>query len=167
MWGGRTLSALCQRVFLEIRNLLAGPDMFSGVLTTKDINFSVNTNSAFLRGNQLREKKCCAKKLKRLFYSSMVQKSFLLGEIWGSVFIWKRQSNEIFYLQFFSSFKPAWATDQWVKIFSYLVSFSPRYSIFNCEKTDSPGYDTTGSKRKNSILERFCKNTKCSPLMIK
>ena len=50
----------------------------------------------------------------------------------------KGQSNEIFDLLFFSSFQPAWATDQWVKIFSYLVSFSPKYSNFNCEKTDLP-----------------------------
>ena len=38
----------------------------------------------------------------------------------------KGQSNEIFHLQFFSSFEPALTTDQWVKIFS-------------------PGYDTPGS----------------------
>ena len=40
------------------------------------------------------------------------------------------QSNEIFDPQFFSSFKPAWATDQWVKIVQFLVLFSPRYSNF-------------------------------------
>ena len=39
----------------------------------------------------------------------------------------KKQSNEIFDLKFFSSFEPAWATDQWVKI---LVKFSPSYSNF-------------------------------------
>ena len=43
----------------------------------------------------------------------------------------KGQSNEIFDPQLFSSFKPAWATDQWVKIVSFLVSFSPRYSNFS------------------------------------
>ena len=32
---------------------------------------------------------------------------------------------------FFSSFEPAWATDQQVKTFSILVSFSPRYSYFS------------------------------------
>ena len=42
----------------------------------------------------------------------------------------KEQSNEIFDLQFFSSFEPAWATDQWVKIFLSLVKFSPSYSNF-------------------------------------
>ena len=42
----------------------------------------------------------------------------------------KGQSNEIFDTQFFSSFEPAWATDQWVKIVLFLVSFSPRYSNF-------------------------------------
>ena len=40
----------------------------------------------------------------------------------------KGQSNEIFDPQFFSSFEPAGATYQWVKIVSFLVSFSPRYS---------------------------------------
>ena len=41
----------------------------------------------------------------------------------------KRQSNDvIFDSQFFSSFKLVWATDQGVKIFSNLVSFSQRYS---------------------------------------
>ena len=34
------------------------------------------------------------------------------------------QSNEIFKPQFFSSFEPAPATDQWVKIFSVLVKIS-------------------------------------------
>ena len=42
----------------------------------------------------------------------------------------KGQYNEIFDLQFFSSFVPAWATDQWVKIFSILFKFSPSYSHF-------------------------------------
>ena len=31
----------------------------------------------------------------------------------------------------FSLFKPAWATDQWVKIFSILISFSLSYSNFS------------------------------------
>ena len=43
----------------------------------------------------------------------------------------KGQSNEIFDLQFISSIKPAWATDQWVQILSNLVKFSPRYSNFS------------------------------------
>ena len=43
----------------------------------------------------------------------------------------KGQSNEIFDPQFFSSFEPAWATDQWVKTVWFLVSFSPRYSYFS------------------------------------
>ena len=42
----------------------------------------------------------------------------------------KGQSNEIFDLQFFSSFEPAWATDQWVKIFLILIKFSLSYSSF-------------------------------------
>ena len=36
----------------------------------------------------------------------------------------KGQSNKIFDLQFFPSFKPAWATEQWVKIFSIFVQLS-------------------------------------------
>ena len=43
----------------------------------------------------------------------------------------KGQSNEIFDPQFFSSFQPVWATDQWVKTVSFLFSFSPRYSYFS------------------------------------
>ena len=60
----------------------------------------------------------------------------------------KGQSNEIFDLQFNSPFEPAWATDQWVKIFSIFVWFSLRYSNFSIEKTDSPGYHTPGSQNK-------------------
>ena len=60
----------------------------------------------------------------------------------------KRQSNEILVPQFFSSFKPAWATDQRVKIFSNLVSFSLRYSKFSIENTDSAQYDTARSQNK-------------------
>ena len=52
----------------------------------------------------------------------------------------KGQSNEIFDLQFFSTFEPVWVTDQWVKIF--LVEISLRYSNFSVEKSDSPGYHT-------------------------
>ena len=51
----------------------------------------------------------------------------------------KGQSNEIFDLQFFSPFEPAWSTDQWVKIFLIVVWFSLTYSNFSIEKTDSPG----------------------------
>ena len=43
----------------------------------------------------------------------------------------KGQSNQNFDLQFFSSFEPAWATDQWVKTVSFLISFSSRYSYFS------------------------------------
>ena len=60
----------------------------------------------------------------------------------------KGQSNEILYPQFFSSFEQACATDQWVKMFSFLVSFSPRYSYFSVEKTDSAQYDTARSQKK-------------------
>ena len=60
----------------------------------------------------------------------------------------KVQSNEIFDPQFFSSFKLAWATDQRVKIFLNLISFSPRYSKFSIEKTDSAKYHSALSKKK-------------------
>ena len=43
----------------------------------------------------------------------------------------KGQSNEILDPYLFSSFEPAWVADQQVKIFSILVSFSPRYSYFS------------------------------------
>ena len=42
----------------------------------------------------------------------------------------KGQSNEIFDFQFFSSFEPACATDQWFKIFSILIKISLSYSSF-------------------------------------
>ena len=57
-------------------------------------------------------------------------------------------------LVFFSSFEPAWATDQWVKILSILVKFSLSYSNFCIEKTDCPlpsahmQFHTAGSKEK-------------------
>ena len=59
-----------------------------------------------------------------------------LGAVYVTILkpILKGQSNEILYPQFFSSFEQACATDQWVKMFSFLVSFSPRYSYFNVEK---------------------------------
>ena len=58
------------------------------------------------------------------------------------------QSSEIFDPPFFSSFEPAWTTDYWVKIFSNFVSFSPRYSKFSIEKTDSAQYHTALSQKK-------------------
>ena len=62
----------------------------------------------------------------------------------------KGQSNKIFNLQFFSSFEPALATDQWVKIFSNLVKNSQSYLNFKSEnltpgKSISPGYHTPAS----------------------
>ena len=42
----------------------------------------------------------------------------------------KRQSNEILNPHFFSSFEPAWATDQQVTTILILVTFSPWYSYF-------------------------------------
>ena len=51
--------------------------------------------------------------------------------------------------QFFFIIQTAWVTDQRVKIFSFLVSFSLRYSYFSVKKTDSPGYDTGVKKKFN------------------
>ena len=46
--------------------------------------------------------------------------------------VWlKGQFNEILDLQFLSSFEPAWATDQWIKIFTILVKISLSYSNFS------------------------------------
>ena len=47
----------------------------------------------------------------------------------------------------FSSFKPAWATVQWVKIFSILVKISLSYSNFSV-KMDSPGIIPCRVKKK-------------------
>ena len=63
----------------------------------------------------------------------------------------KGQSNEIFDPQFFSSFEPAWATDQWVKIFSILVSFSPRYSYLS----ESPRRLITKFSKTHFVLENW------------
>ena len=71
----------------------------------------------------------------------------------------KGQSNEIFDLQCFSSFEPAWVTDQWVKIFSIYVKISLSYTIFSIEKIDSHSIKLRGVKIF-VILELFCKNAK-------
>ena len=56
-----------------------------------------------------------------------------------SILSLKGQSNEIFYLQFSSSFEPALATGQWVKIFSILIKNSQSYSNFNSENLTPRG----------------------------
>ena len=53
--------------------------------------------------------------------------------------MYEGQSNEIFDLQFFSSFEPALASDQWVKIFSILVKNSQSYSNFKSENLTPRG----------------------------
>ena len=83
---------------------------------------------------------------------------------WHIKKILKEQFNETFEPQFFSSFELAWVTDQWVKIFSKFVSFSPRYSNFYealhsiilrrvklctvsyCAESSSAQYDTVRSQ---------------------
>ena len=87
----------------------------------------------------------------------------------------KGQSNDIFDLQFFSSFEPALATDQWVKIFLNLVKNSQSNSNFKSEnwtpggivpwrvrlpgvsyhsKSISPGYHTPASQSPRVIIPR-------------
>ena len=51
-----------------------------------------------------------------------------LSKLSMHVCLLKGQSNEILDLRFFSSFEPAWATDQWVKIFSIFVKILLSYS---------------------------------------
>ena len=83
----------------------------------------------------------------------------------------KGQSNEIFDPQFFSSFEPAWPTDQWVKIVLFLVSFSLRYSYFfevprsiilrrvkfravsYCEESSSAQYHTAQSQSLKFVVK--------------
>ena len=70
----------------------------------------------------------------------------------------KGQSKAIFDPPFFSSFEPAWATDVWVKIVSFLVSFSPRYSKFSIKNTDYAQYDTGRSQKKKiprTMVKKF------------
>ena len=74
------------------------------------------------------------------------------------VFLLKGQSNEIFYLQFLSSFELAWATDQWPRVtnVSIFAKFLPVFANVSI-KTDSPHpqYHTGGSQRKIIIKENF------------
>ena len=89
---------------------------------------------------------------------------------------WKKlkgQSNEIFDLQFLSSFEPALATEQLVKIFSNLVKNLQSYSNFKSEnmtprgikprrvrlpgvlypgESDSPGYHVPVSQSSRGII---------------
>ena len=62
----------------------------------------------------------------------------------------KGQSNESFDLQFcFPPFEPAWATDQWLKIFFILIKISLSYSNF---LWISPGYHTAQSQSPWGIV---------------
>ena len=62
----------------------------------------------------------------------------------------KGQTNEIFYLQFFSSFESTWVTtDQWVKIFWFWLrlrrGLGSKKWFSDPEEIDSPGYVTPKS----------------------
>ena len=52
----------------------------------------------------------------------------------------------------FSSFEPALASDQWVKIFSILVKNSQSYSKFKLQKSDSLWYHTPASQSPRGII---------------
>ena len=74
------------------------------------------------------------------FPRSLIQtiKRFTLEKFKGTV-------QRDFWPPVFSLFEPAWSTDQWVKIFSNLVKFSPSYSNFS-------GYITELSHSPRSII---------------
>ena len=63
-------------------------------------------------------------------------------------YFFKGQSNEIFDPQYFSSFEPAWATDQWVKYFRIWFSFHRKNSKLSIKNTDSAQYHTALSLNK-------------------
>ena len=52
-----------------------------------------------------------------------IHSNHLQGSLVSRDYFFKGQSNEIFDPQYFSSFEPAWATDQWVKYFRIWFSF--------------------------------------------
>ena len=56
----------------------------------------------------------------------------------NKLFTLKGQSNEIFDLQFFSSFKPAWATDQWSKIFRKISNIFENPKAPNTARSRTP-----------------------------
>ena len=80
-----------------------------------------------------------------------IHSNHLQGSLVSRDYFFKGQSNEIFDPQYFSSFEPAWATDQWVKQVSILLTFSQSYSNFSIEKTYFSQYHTARSQ-KNIIL---------------
>ena len=58
---------------------------------------------------------------------------------------------------YFSSFEPAWATDQWVKIFHILVKMSTSYRIFRgiiLRRVDLRQNHTAQSRSPRSIILR-------------
>ena len=80
----------------------------------------------------------CTESISPQYHTAQSQSSpcsiILRGVMWHFRILF--HSNEIFYVQLFSSVEPAWATDQWVKIFSILdfvelidffVKISPQY----------------------------------------
>ena len=68
--------------------------------------------------------------------------------------MFKGKVQRDFRLPFFSSFKPAWANIQWVKLFSIFVKISLSYLNFSVVKIDSTQYDTAGRLTQHSIILR-------------
>ena len=104
-------------------------------------------------------------RLDHVLYSTQRNRFYLMKSLKG-------QSNEIFGLNFCSSsFESAWATDQWVKIFSILFKISRSYSNFSesplgmiplrvnlpgvsyCAESISPGSHTALSHATNFFLK--------------
>ena len=73
--------------------------------------------------------RCCFRP--KQWSANRMQTIFVKSYDFQNCIFLKGQSNQIFDHQFFSSFEPAWATDQCVKIVWFLVSLSPRYSYFS------------------------------------
>ena len=70
------------------------------------------------------------------------------------------QSNEIFDLQFFSSFELVWATDQKVKIFSFLVSFRRDIQILVLKKLTPRSIILCGALKNTYISTKTKPKTK-------
>ena len=77
----------------------------------------------------------------------------------------KGQSNEIFDLLFFHHFNQPGPLTNGLKDFRIWFRFRRDIRILIVKKLTRRGMIPRGVKKFN--LERFCKNTKCSPLMVK
>ena len=69
--------------------------------------------------------------LRKIDRKVLLTKTFFYNKLSPFYYFLKGQSTTIFDIQTFSSFKLAWATDQWIEIFSILVKISPSCSNFS------------------------------------